>query len=216
MNKRFDRVERSLLEDYSIEMVKGHKPKQLLPSSFLSFKLTDHIEKKYAQKIDFKIHKLLSYDFSIYKALTGISISMTICKYRPETLYREHIIFVCIKVLVTYFYLYDKTGLLVNLKDMAPISKAVLETDINVFYIIAERLGFRYIQHNEVVIGRSLNREQVIAMVEPGDSQTTIKKKIMKACPCGERKARNIMRTYGLTNQKFTRKDFKKSSEDEI
>jgi hypothetical protein len=141
---------------------------------------------------------------------------MTICKYRPETLYREHIIFVCIKVLVTYFYLYDKTGLLVNLKDMAPISKAVLETDINVFYIIAERLGFRYIQHNEVVIGRSLNREQVIAMVEPGDSQTTIKKKIMKACPCGERKARNIMRTYGLTNQKFTRKDFKKSSEDEI
>ena len=31
----------------------------------------------------------------------------------------------------------------------------------------------------------------------------------MKWCPCGDRKARYIMRQYGLTNQKFTRKDFK-------
>jgi hypothetical protein len=47
--------------------------------------------------------------------------------------------------------------------------------------------------------------------VEEGDSQATIKKKIMKWCPCGERKARAIMQKYGMTNQKYTRRDYQRN-----
>jgi hypothetical protein len=42
------------------------------------------------------------------------------------------------------------------------------------------------------------------------DSQTEIKNKIMKWYLCKDRKARQIMTQLGLTNPKYTRKDFKK------
>ena len=205
---RFDRLEKSLLRDYSIEMVQGNKTKQMLPSSFLSFKLTDYIEKTYNEIINFKKHKLLSYDKTKYLDIASISIAMVLCKYKLETLYKEHIIFICVKVLVTYFTLYNKTGYLVSLSDIQFITKSIMLTEINTFYQIAEQLGFSLVIHTEVKIERFLTQEQVMTLIEPGDSQTTIKKKIMRACPCGERKARNIMSMYGLTNQKYTRKDF--------
>ncbi len=205
---RFDRLEKSLLKDYSIEMVQGNKTKQMLPSSFLSFKLTDYIEKMYGEKIDFKKNELLSYNKDKYWHIAFVSVSMVLCKYKLETLYKEHIIFICIKVLITYFVLYNKSGYLVSLSDIPVISKSILLTEINEFYQMAKQLGFSPVTHSEVKIERFLTKEQVMTLIEPGDSQTTIKKRIMRACPCGERKARNIMSMYGLTNQKYTRKDF--------
>ncbi len=70
-------------------------------------------------------------------------------------------------------------------------------------------------KQNTKPISKTLTKDQVEAFIKPGDSQTVIKRKIMKWCPCGERKARYIMRELGLTNQKYTRKNLHNVPQDE-
>jgi hypothetical protein len=209
----YNKVERSLLNDYSIEKIRGNKTLKLLPSSLLSFKLTDYIKSHYNRTIDFKKNLLLDYNYDTYQTLTCISIAMLINKYQPDTLYREHIIFVCIQVLLTYFTLYRGKNYLVRLSDVARVTDKVLKTEISVFDEISEKLNFKSYTYIETNIPRTLTKEQIDEFILPGDTQTEIKKKIMKWCPCGERKARYIMQEYGLTEQKYTRKDYRKESD---
>ena len=216
VKKQFNQLEMSLLKDYSIEMVCGNKTKNLLLTSFHSFKVLEYLKMKYDKTVIFNQNTLLVYNQELYYSLARISVVMLINKYKPESLYQEHIVFICIKVMLTYFTLYDKTGFLVNLSHVAVCSTWLLDTEIEQYDQLAKSLGFNVIQYGELKkINKLLSKEQLDAIIIPGDSQTIIKNKIMKACPCGERKARYIMKEFGLTNQKFTRKDYLKL-DDEI
>jgi hypothetical protein len=206
-SKEFEAVEKSLLNDYPLEIVYGNKPMQLLPSSFMSFKITDFLQKGLGKNISFKQHKLLNYDEQLYQLLAGVSVAMLLNKYKPESLYKEHIIFICIKVMLTYFTLYNKNGFLVCLNQISVCAYKILNTELHKFDELSRKLGFKYTQIKRVDIKKTLTLAQIEAFIEPGDTQTMIKEKIMKWCPCGERKARKIMRMYGLTNQKYTRKN---------
>ena len=205
VKKQFDQLEMSLLKDYSIEMVYGNKTKNLLLTSFHSFKVLEYLKMKYDKTVIFNQNTLLVYNQELYYSLARISVAMLINKYKPESLYQEHIVFICIKVMLTYFTLYNKNGFLVKLSDAIICSNNMLNTD----------LGFKDIQYGELKkIKKILSKEQLDAIIEPGDSQTIIKNKIMKTCPCGERKARYIMKEFGLTDPKYTRKDYVKLDEE--
>lgn len=211
-NNEFKKIEHSLLNDYSIEIVNGNKTKRLLLSSLLSFKITDHIKTTYKKKINFRDSKLLDYNIDTYRSLTAISVAMILNKFHPGSLYNEHIVFVCIQVMLTYFTLFNKDGFLVNLNDVYTVTKEILETDINVFEELADTLGFKSIHNEGSNIPRTLTKEQIEEFISPEDTQTEIKKKIMRWCPCGERKARSIMQEYGLTKKKYARNAFKNNS----
>lgn len=215
VKKQFDQLEMSLLKDYSIEMVCGNKAKNLLLTSFHSFKVLEYLKMKYDKTVIFNQNTLLVYNQELYYSLARISVAMLINKYKPESLYQEHIVFICIKVMLTYFTLYDKNGFLVKLSDAIICSNNILNTDLEQYDELAKSLGFKDIQYGELKkIKKILSKEQLDAIIEPGDSQTIIKNKIMKACPCGERKARYIMKEFGLTDPKYTRKDYVKLDEE--
>ena len=211
-NIEFKKIEHSLLNDYSIEIVNGNKTKRLLLSSLLSFKITDYIKSTYKKKINFRDSKLLDYNIDTYRSLTAISVAMILNKFHPGSLYNEHIVFVCIQVILTYFTLFNKNSFLVNLNDVYIVTKEILETDINVFEELANTLGFKSIHNEESNTPRTLTKEQIEEFIRPEDTQTEIKKKIMRWCPCGERKARSIMQEYGLTKKKYARNAFKNNS----
>ena len=214
-NSEYKNIEYSLLNDYSIEIIKGNKVRRLLLSSLLSFKITDYIKNTYRKKINFKESKLLDYNTDIYRTLTAISIAMLLNKYRPNSLYKEHIVFVCIQVMLTYFTLFRNNSFLVKLDDAFIVTKEILETDISVFEELADNLGFKSFHTGSSKIPRTLTKEQIEEFICPEDTQTEIKMKIMRWCPCGERKARSIMQEHGLTKQKYARNAFKNNSEEE-
>ena len=211
-NIEFKKIEHSLLNDYSIEIVNGNKTKRLLLSSLLSCKNTDYIKSTYKIKINFRDSKLLDYNIDTYRSLTAISVAMILNKFHPGSLYNEHIVFVCIQVILTYFTLFNKNSFLVNLNDVYIVTKEILETDINVFEELANTLGFKSIHNEESNTPRTLTKEQIEEFIRPEDTQTEIKKKIMRWCPCGERKARSIMQEHGLTKKKYARNAFKNNS----
>ena len=207
-NSIINQLSRTLLVAYPVVRVIGNKTKELFLSSLLSFKLTDYIRKLYDPEFDFKTNKLLKYDCQKYYHISVISVAMLINKYNPNSLYHEHIIFTCIKVLLTYFPLYDGDRYLVNLGDMGNVCKLILQTDINALNNYAKSLGFRYSKKEQFAIRQTLSKEEILKLIDPSDSQTEIRNKIMKWCPCGERKARYLMQKYNLTKAKYTRKDY--------
>lgn len=204
-----NRLSRILLVSYPVEKVIGNKTKELFLSSLLSFKLTDYIREHYYQDFDFKNNKLLKYDYHTYFNVSVITVAMLINKYKPETLYNEHIIFICIKVLLTYFTLYERDRYLVKLEDAETVCHQILTTDFDNINKYAEDLGFRSPRKVELNIKRTFSKDEILELIDPNDSQTTIKNKIMRWCPCGDRKARYLMKKYNLTQSKYTRKDYK-------
>ena len=60
-------------------------------------------------------------------------MSLTINKYKIETLYREHIVFVCVNVMLTFFTLYKDDMFLAQLKDVYEVTKTILLNDISIF-----------------------------------------------------------------------------------
>lgn len=198
----------SLLRDYPIESKCGYKTKQFFVTSLHGFDIKDIIKRKWNISVDFTQNKLLPYDFQIYIALVVLVMALTINKYKVESLYHEHIIFICIKVMLTFFTVYKDDKFLVHLEHVYDMTALIFNTDITVFEAIAEKLGFRHQEQLSQRKNRTLTKEEIMEFILPEDSQTTIKKKIMMWCPCGERKARQIMQQYGLTNQKYTRKDY--------
>lgn len=203
-------LSKSLVRDYPLERIYGDKTKTIFLSSLGAFKLPDFIKKEYHKSIDFTTSKLLDYDPKIYYELSCITIAMLVNKYKPESLYREHIIFIGFKVLFTYFTLYKGNTFLVNLMDHNPVIGKIFELDIEAINGIANMLGFKHsiVEESHVPL-KTLSKEQIMEFIEEGDSQTTIKKKIMKWCPCGESKARALMQKYGLTKQKYIRRDYR-------
>ncbi len=111
---KFKQLEESLLKEYPIEIVHGNRTKNFLITSLFTFRMVDYIQKRYKLKVNFKNSQmLLDYNYDLYKTITAITIAMILTKYKASTLYREHIIFLCIKVLFTYFKLYEGTTYLV-------------------------------------------------------------------------------------------------------
>lgn len=208
-NSIFNQLSRSLVSDYYLELRNGYKTKEIFLSSLLSFKMTDFINKQYNFMIDFKSNKLLDYDINVFRDISFVTICMLINKYNPDTLYVEHIVFSCIKVALTYFTIYKDETFCINLSDIAPVAYAILKTDVEKFYSFAESYGFKYTSHSYLKRKKSMTEEQVLELIQPNDTQTDIKKKIMRWCPCGERKARRIMQQYGITMEKYIRKSYR-------
>lgn len=209
-----NRISHSLVTDYSLELRNGNRTKDFFISSFLSFSLTNYIKKQFHLSIDFKANQLLVYDYKIYQHLTFVTLSMLINKYNPETLYKEHIYFICIKVALTYFTIYKDDHFLIKLPDIITVSFEMMSTDVEEFNRFAYLNGFKYTSYDCSQRKKTLTEEQIRAFIQPGDTQTDIKNKIMRWCPCRERKARMIMRQYGLTDTKYTRKSYSKSTID--
>ena len=203
-------IDMSLLTEYPVEYRCGYKKKKFFVTSLNGFNITDFIHRRWKLDMDFKQNKLLSYDLQKYTVIAILIMSLTINKYKIETLYREHIIFVCVNVMLTFFTLYKDEKFLVQLNDVYDVTKKILLTDISIFEFIGEKLGFNHQEEPSQRKTRTLAKKDIMDFINPEDSQTTIKKKIMKWCLCGERKARKIMQQYGLTNQNYTRKDYKK------
>ena len=204
-----EKLSHSLASDYYLELQGGNRTNSFFLSSLLTFKITDYIKKQYNFSIDFKQGKLLSYDHGIYYQLSFVTVSLLINKYNPATLYREHIIFICLKVAMTYFSLYQDNRFLVNLNDVHDVTLRIMNTDIEQFYDFACTNGFKSTEHNYTKREKTLTEEQVKALIQPNDTQTEIIKKIMRWCPCKERKARKIMSQYGLTNASYIRKSYR-------
>ncbi len=204
-----NKLSESLINDYPVEIKCGYKTKNFFITSLCGFDIKYFILSKWNFKIDFTQSKLLPYDFKQYRTLVILVMSLVISKYKLETLYHEHIIFIGIKVILTFFTLYQDEKFLVHLEHMHDVVSNIFETDISVFEEISEKYGFAYHELTPKAKSRTLTKQEIMEFINPEDSQTTIKEKIMKWCPCGERKARKIMQQYGLTDQKYTRKDNK-------
>jgi len=213
-NSVLERVSKSLLSDYPIKLISGNKVQNIFLSSLLSFDIEDYISSK-GYKIDFKDYILLDYNDDLYEKLTFVTIAMLINKYDVETIYYEHILFICIKVMVTYFKMFEGRSFLCDLSKIEMMVEKALYTEVDKYYSFAENNGFRYnLNMNYQTNRKSLSKEQIFEFITPEDSQKTIKEKIMKWCPCGDRKARNIMKRYGLTLSRYERKDYKQRHND--
>lgn len=209
-----ERISKSLLCDYPVRMITGNKTQHIFLSSLLSFDIKDYIISK-GYKIDFKNHIFLNYNDSLYEELVFVTIAMLINKYDVESLYHEHIIFICLKAMLTYFKMYEGNSFLCDLSKVEEVAIKALNSEISDFYSFAEENGFRYVlNQNHETRKKTLTKEQILEFITPGDSQTTIKKKIMKWCPCGDRKARSIMKEYGLTLSHYERNDIKQKHDD--
>lgn len=209
-----ERISKSLVSDYPVKLISGNKVQHIFLSSLLSFDIKDYISSK-GYKIDFMHHILLDYNDDLYGRLTFVTIAMLINKYDVETLYHEHIMFICLKVMLTYFKMYEGSQFLCDLSQVEKMLATVLHTEIDKYYSFAEKNGFRYIlNQNHETRKKTLTKEQILEFITPGDSQTTIKEKIMKWCPCSDRKARSMMKEYGLTLSRYERNDFKQRHDD--
>ena len=106
-------LSKSLVKDYPLERIYGDKTKTIFLSSLGTFKLPGYIMTKYNTSIDFKRSILLDYNINMYRELSFFTVAMLVNKYKPESLYKEHIIFLCMKVMFTYFTLYKGNEFLV-------------------------------------------------------------------------------------------------------
>ena len=203
-----NKLDISLIKDYPIEYKCGYEKQQFFVTSLSGYDVRDYVKMVWNFDLDFKLHKLLIYDQQRYIELTTLIVALTVNKYKIETLYLEHIIFICVKVMITFFTLYKDDTFLIPLVHVYDMSKYILYTDISLYESIAEQLGFRCQEQPTQRKSRTLTKEEVMKFINPEDSQTAIKEKIMKWCQCGERKARQIMQQHGLTYQKYTRKDY--------
>ncbi len=205
-----DKLAVSLIADYSVECIAGYRTKQFFVTSLLGNDVRDHIHKMWNFDIDFTKNKLLSYNSQIYLALTSYIVSLTLCKYNIGSLYIEHIIYICVKTMFTFFTIYRGNEFLVDLKDGSKVARAILDGDISVFEENARKLGLKQQKLPERKPRLNPTREDIMSFINPEDSQSTIKNKIMKWYCCKDRKARQIMAQLGLTNSRYVRKDFRK------
>ena len=102
-------------------------------------------------------------------------MSLTINKYKIETLYREHIVFVCVNVMLTFFTLYKDDIFLAQLKDVYEVTKTILLNDISIFESIGEKLGFKHQEESSQRKTRTLTKEDKMDFINPEDSQTAVR-----------------------------------------
>jgi len=110
----------------------------------------------------------------------------------------------------TFFTIYRGNEFLVDLKDGSKVASTILQKDISSFEEIVGKLGLKQQKLPERKPRLNPTREDIMSFINPEDSQSTIKNKIMKWYCCKDRKARQIMAQLGLTNQNYTRKDCRK------
>ncbi len=134
----------SLVRDYPLDRIYGDKTKTIFLSSLGTFKLPDYIMTKYNTRIDFKRSILLDYNINMYRELSFFTVAMLVNKYKPESLYKEHIIFLCMKVMFTYFTLYKGNEFLVNPRDFFTVIHDIIEIDMEVLDNNANMLGFKH------------------------------------------------------------------------
>ena len=200
----------SLIKDYPVECILGYKTQQFYVTSLLGCDVRDYIHNRWNFDIDFSQNKLLSYDTHTYLELINYIVSLTLSKYKIVSLYREHIIYICVKTMFTFFTIYKDNVFLVNLTEGYRAAQTVLQEDISIFENIADYLGLKQQNLPEQKTKLNPTKEDIMSFITKEDSQTDIKNKIMKWYRCRDRKARQIMAQLGLTNQNYTRKDLKK------
>ncbi len=161
----------------------------------------------------YKNRHTITYDAKKYLQLCAVATAMAIARYDVSTLTSGHIYYQCLGVLFRYFRLFDNETWLVNIADLNNALCNMMESDISVFTDIAHRYNF--MPTSEVVIStqkpkrRPTCREDLTECFTPGMSQKEKTAAIVKWWRCGESTARRYMAKYGLTNQDYTRSDFK-------
>lgn len=141
-NSVIEKMSLSLLKDYPVEVRCGYKPKRFFISSLFNFDICDYIRRCWSCKIDFRENILLTFDQNKYCNLTLLIMSIIINKYKIETLYHEHIIFICIKVMTTFFTLYKDDQFLVRLDYVHNMATLIFKTEISELETYSKNLGF--------------------------------------------------------------------------
>lgn len=212
-------VGRSLAKDYPLTLHKGfNKSPNFFTTSVKSIKLGDIIEQATKKKFIVGANYFPKYSFESYRQLCHIVLAMTFAKYDVKSLYKEHIIYTLISVMFRLYHVYDNGQFNVNVMDVAKMLSEVLDGDTVQFDVIANQYGFLYRESDVRTRYTSIKRKPTCAddlteCFTEGMTQTEKKEAIMKWWCCGSTTARNYMKKYGLTDDKYTRSDYKELHE---
>lgn len=159
----------------------------------------------------------LEYELQRYNVINDIILAMTFSKYDVTTLTKEHILFTCICTMFYYFKAYEGDKWLIQIKDLWQVLQRIYDTDISYFEDLALKFGFGYSPEikrtRQSFKKRPTCADDLIECFEDGMTQTEKKEAIMKWWRCGGSTARRYMQQFGLTDDTYTRTDYKEVKE---
>lgn len=206
-------IDKSLIEDYPVVIHNGfNRASHFHLTSAKSITLADIIQNATHQSFVLgKNH--LQYQLQRFNIINDIILAMLFSKYDVSSLTQEHITFSSLHTMFFYFRAYECDNWLIQIKDLLQILPRIFELDISYFEQIAVQYGFAY--YPEIKRTRQSTKKRpecaddLIKCFEDGMTQTEKKEAVMKWWRCGERTARKYMSEFGLTNDKYTRSDYK-------
>ena len=214
------KIGRILLNEYGIITNPGYyRPRDsTFVTSVKSFNIRDYVRNKYDYTFYFDSSKYHSLDYNqnVFYYLAQIGVAMLINKFDVSSLSVEHVMYQVLMTLFSYFRLYEKkeTGciFLIEISDIQPIIRSVLELDKNNFDNLARYFSFYYdstIAYKPKALkhaNKPTCKEDITECIKDGMTQTQKKEAIMSAWKCGSSTARKYMQLYGLTDTKYARK----------
>lgn len=209
-------IDKSLIEDYPVVIHNGfNRASHFHLTSAKSITLADIIQNTTHQSFVLgKNH--LQYQLQRFNIINDIILAMLFAKYDVCSLTKEHITFSCLHTMFFYFRAYECDNWLIQVEDLKQIIPRIYKLDITHFEQIAVQYGFAYC--SEIKRTRLSTKKKpecaddLIKCFEDGMTQTEKKEAIMKWWRCGERTARQYMSDFGLSNNKYTRSDYKESN----
>lgn len=210
-------IDNSLIDDYPIIIHNGfNRASHFHLTSCKNITLGDIIQKAtHKQFIVGKNH--LEYELQRYTIINDIILAMTFSKYDVSSLTKEHITFICLHTMFFYFKAFNDDKWLVNVNDLQQILPRIYDLDISHYEQIAVQYGFGYSAEikrtRQSFKKRPTCADDLIECFEDGMSQTQKKEAIMKWWRCGGSTARRYMQQFGLTDDTYTRTDYKEVKE---
>lgn len=212
-------IDKSLVDDYPLTIHSGFNTStKFYCTSAKSVTIANIISCYYEDK-EFKIGKnhVQQYELFKFNVLNDIILAMTLSKYDITSLTKEHIIFTCLCTMFRFFKAFDGDTWLINVNDLQQIVPRIYDLDISHFEEIAVKYGFGYTPEikrtRQSFKKRPTCADDLISCFEDGMTQTQKKEAIMKWWKCGSTTARKYMSDFGLSDNKYTRTDYKEVKE---
>ena len=212
-------IDKSLVDDYPLTIHSGFNTStKFYCTSAKSITIANIISSSYENQ-EFIIGKthIQQYDLNKFNVLNDIILSMTISKYDITSLTKEHIIFTCLCTMFRFFKAFDGDKWLIQISDIQQIWHRICDLDISHYEQIAVQYGFGYTPEikrtRQSFKKRPTCADDLISCFEDGMTQTQKKEAIMKWWKCGSTTARKYMSDFGLTDDTYTRTDYKEAKE---
>lgn len=216
-DSKIDEIDKSLVDDYPVIIHNGfNKATRFHLTSAKSVTIDDIIQSRYHTTFVIGKTHFRNYDYQGYVEFNDVILSMTFSKYDVSSLTKEHIIFTCLHTMFYYIKAFDGDKWIVNVKDLWQTVQRIYDLDISYYEQIAVQYGFGYTpdkRTRQSFKKRPTCADDLISCFEDGMTQTEKKEAVMKWWRCGERTARKYMSEFGLSEQKYTRTDYKEVKE---